>query len=236
MRALRTGAASLLNSDAGHESQDAGVPMDMNESNRVAPEGSQRLNWATFLDRVAQLADAQFRPTWDQEAHVAHVAQLMELLDLSDPAIIEAYSHYADEIRGFPELSDVYEEPDFKLSTLEFEPGEVIELHDHPDMTGVILCVSGEVEIEHFDELDEISADGNPLVKRCQRVVLTDGMNATLTASRGNIHTLRAIRFTQLLDVFTPPYNEDRITRSRWFQRADDEYEGRPDVYEAWLE
>ena len=41
----------------------------------------------------------------------------------------------------------------FEVTTVVFEVGEAIEPHDHPDMTGVILCVLG-IHIENFDQLD----------------------------------------------------------------------------------
>ncbi len=215
----------------GDTSGERGGVMDTAGPANTEPE---RIDWASFLDAVAELADVQFTLDWDQEAYVEDVARLMRRLNLEDPAIVEAYSHYADEVRGFPEITEIYEEPGFELSTLEFEAGEVIDLHDHPGMTGVILCISGEVEIENFDQLDEISSDGHLLLQRTEQVTLTAGQSATLTAVRGNIHTLRANRFTQLLDVFTPPYDDERIRLSRWFQRTDTPYQNREGIFEAW--
>ena len=56
----------------------------------------------------------------------------------------------------------------------------------------------------------------------------------TLTSRDSNIHGLRALEFTQMLDVFTPPYNDDRSERSRWFERATTPLPGRDEVFAAW--
>ena len=225
-------AEEAVDAGIGMDESVRGMDMDTSESMEGAVSGA--IDWEGFLDAVAELAQLQYTTGWDQESYVEDVAQLMLNLDLSDPVIVEAYAHYADEVRGFPEITEIYEEPGFELATLEFEAGEAIDLHDHPGMTGVILCVSGQVEIENFDLLEEPSIDGNLLLVRSGSVVLTAGMSATLTSERGNIHALRATRFTQLLDVFTPPYNDDRIARSRWYRRSAEHYLGRDEVFEAW--
>ena len=151
-----------------------------------------------------------------------------------DPTLLEAYSGYADSYAGFPEIDTIHENDLFELAILQFEEGESIELHDHPGMTGVILCVSGDVTVDNFDLLEEQSSGGGLLLERVANVRMIPGQVGTLTADRGNIHTLQAHTFTQLLDVFTPPYTTASIEAARWFQRAQLPYQGRDGVYEAW--
>ena len=153
------------------------------------------------------------------KTYVRDEAQLMQALDLINPVVIEAFANYANQVLDFPEISLVYTSPMFEVVILEFEPGDEIGLHDHPDMTGVILCVGGSMEIDNFDEVDLANEDGDLFVRRISKVTLSPGDVATLTAIRGNIHSLRAEEFIQLLDVFTPPYNDGRSDRSRWFER-----------------
>ena len=116
---------------------------------------------------------------------------------------------------------------------LEFEPGEVIGLHDHPDMTGVIMCCSGRVEVENYTLLDERSASGNYLLRREAETVMSAGVIGTLTATTRNIHSLRATEFTQMLDVFTPPYDDYRSYASKWFTKEEQSYQDSEDVFEA---
>ena len=40
-------------------------------------------------------------------------------------------------------------------------------------------------------------------------------------------------QYTELLDVFTPPYDGERLTRYRWYDREAEPYSG-DDVFEAW--
>jgi len=201
-------------------------------ANGTSPSPS--IDWATLIEQIRILADTQFTETWDQQSYVEDVATLMDRLDLDDPDLQAAYASYADEIRNFPEITGVYEEDAFEIAILQFEPGEQIDLHDHPDMTGVILCVSGSVLVENYDRLDETTEDGGILLRHLARTTLEAGDIGTLTANRGNIHTLTAEVYTELLDVFTPPYNLDRRNRTRWYDRSDNSIETDPEVYEAW--
>jgi hypothetical protein len=56
---------------------------------------------------------------------------------------------------------------------------------------------------------------------------------STLTAKARNIHTLTARKVTQLVDIFTPPYDAERIEKSRWFELDPEARPGEPDLFEA---
>jgi cysteamine dioxygenase len=43
---------------------------------------------------------------------------------------------------------------DFSLCLVQFDEGEIIRPHDHPGMTGMILCASGEIETSNYDPID----------------------------------------------------------------------------------
>jgi hypothetical protein len=62
--------------------------------------------------------------------------------------------------------------------------------------------------------------------------MLRSGQFSTLTAQRGNIHSLRANRYTALLDVFTPPYTDARFQEYRSYQRSIEAVED--GIFEAW--
>jgi hypothetical protein len=47
------------------------------------------------------------------------------------------------------------------------------------------------------------------------------------------IHRVSADEFCQVIDLFTPPYDEGRIRKSRWFEVDPEPFGGRPDLFEA---
>ena len=82
----------------------------------------------------------------------------------------------------------------------------------------------------------EVVFPSSKLLRRSSKNTLQPGDVATLTANRGNIHSLRATEFSQLLDVFTPPYNDDRSDRSRWLERDSEPIPGMDgQTFRAWL-
>jgi cysteamine dioxygenase len=103
-------------------------------------------------------------------------------------------------------------------------------------MTGMILCASGEIETSNFDPVEMPNlqaAAGHQFLKRVGQAVLKPNDISTLTAKARNIHTLRARKVTQLVDIFTPPYNDERVEQSHWFELAPEAVPGQPDVFEA---
>ena len=195
--------------------------------------GVQRMDWAGFVQSLSVLADEQFSAGWDQASHVQEVQALMHLLDLDDAKFEDVYDGYASAERVFPAIKSVHHGGHFSVASLEFDPGDEIRLHNHPDMTGVILCLSGSIEVEAFNLLPTPSANGKLLMEQVLQEKLTPGVFATLTAEHGNIHRLVATEYTELLDVFTPPYDKERMTRYRWYERAAEPIDGGA-VFEAW--
>ena len=101
----------------------------------------------------------------------------------------------------------------------------------------MILCASGEIETMNYD-LVEVPVEkpveaGHCLLRRVEKKVLKKNDLSTLTAKERNIHTLTARKVTQLVDVFTPPYDEERTELSRWFELDADPRPGSKDVFEA---
>lgn len=84
-------------------------------------------------------------------------------------------------------------------------------------MTGVLYCVKGRTEVQHYDKLSAVSGSGNPFLRLERDLVLTAGATAALTADRGNIHALKATEYTRMTDVF-PSYNRDRAERARYYR------------------
>lgn len=191
------------------------------------------LEWHAFLDQLSALAEAQFTDDWDEEAYVEDVAVLMKTLDLRDRPIRRFLHRYRDTREGFPAIRRAHGGGHFSVATLHFEPGEVIDLHNHPRMTGVILGLRGGARIEAFDPLPHPERPDWWRLRRTADVVVGPGQHATLTPDRGNVHALRADTFTELLDVFTPPYDKERMADYRWFERSASPVVG-ADTYDAW--
>ena len=191
------------------------------------------LDWNSFLDQIEALAEVQFAPVWNQEAYVHDVSELLKVLDLTAPEVDGFFNHYNNASLNFPEINEVHWQESFQVSTLEFEANEVIGLHDHPEMTGVILCCGGKLETENYTLLEESSESGGLLLRQDSRIVMTPGSIATLTSTTRNIHSLRATEFTRLIDVFTPSYDDFRSRTSKWYQKDSETYQGSEGIYEA---
>ena len=191
------------------------------------------INWEDFLQLCGKLSSVQFEQDWDQEKYTSKIQNLLLKLDVDSAHIQKFVESYENRNPYFPEIRDLHQETQFEVSLLEFAKGEDIPLHDHPDMTGVILCTHGRVDVEHFDKLSERSENDRLLLQQERSLVMTPGDSAILTASRGNIHSLHAVEFTRMIDVFTPPYNRDRVMRSRYYKTDEQPYQKRTGVFEA---
>ncbi len=195
--------------------------------------GEEPVGWEDFLVLLRELSNAQFDDSWDQESYTAKVASLISRLRRDDEDIVEFTERYKNRSSNFPEIRRLHRETQFGVSLVEFEEGEEIPLHDHPDMTGVILCTQGRVKVDHYDRLPEVSERNRPLLAEERSLDMKPGDIAALTVKQGNIHTLRALEFTRMIDVFTPPYNLDRVSRSKYFKIGSEPYQERQGVFEA---
>lgn len=193
----------------------------------------ESVGWERFLELCHELSKSQFSEVWDQDAYTSEIQRVTRRLRLDDPKIVEYIERYRNANPDFPEIRSMYRERQFMVSLLDFEPGEEIPPHDHPDMTGVVFCTTGRVTVDHYDRLKETAASGNPLLRFERHLEMTTGDSAALTVDRGNIHKLKAQEFTRLIDVFTPPYDPDRVARSRYYAIDPSPYLGRKGIFEA---
>lgn len=194
---------------------------------------SEAVSWERFLELCHEMSKAQLAENWNQDGYTKDVQRVIRRLALDDDKILEYIERYKNMNQDFPEIRGMYYEEQFMVSMLDFEPGEAIPLHDHPDMTGVTYCTTGSVEVEHFDKLEETAKNGNSLLQVERQLEMSAGSTAALTANRGNIHRLRANDFTRMIDVFTPPYNKDRVQRSRYYKMDSNNYQDRAGIFEA---
>ncbi|QTN33948.1 hypothetical protein HZ994_17040 [Akkermansiaceae bacterium] len=202
---------------------------------RLPEDGA--MHWEAFLEAVSKEADKQHLDSWDQDGYVKSIASLASRLHLEDPALTMAMEQISLRLKhGKVDFKYLEERVDFSLCLVQFDEGEIIRPHDHPGMTGMILCAAGEIETTNYDPAEpggiEIS-EGHQLLRRVGQGVLRKNDISTLTAKARNIHTLQARKVTQLVDIFTPPYDKERIERSNWFDISPEAITGHADLYEA---
>lgn len=201
------------------------------------PPADSAMHWEAFLEAIAAEAQKQHLDDWRQEDYVKSIAALAGRLHLNDPILTGAMAQLTERLKhGNVDFHYLEQRVDFSLCLVQFDEGEVIRPHDHPGMTGMILCASGEVETSNFDLIDDPKlqpAAGHQILRRVGQAVLKKNDVSTLTAKARNIHSLRARKVTQLVDIFTPPYNDERTAQARWYELAPAPMPGKPDMFEA---
>lgn len=191
------------------------------------------INWDAFLTAVAKETAKQHLDDWNESGYVKKAAALALRLNLKDPALAKAFKNTQKGIGNKRiDFYDLEKQRDFQVNLLQFEKNEQIKHHDHPDMTGVILCATGNIDVWNYDLFKEQS-DKNVLLKETARATLSKGQVSTLTSKERNIHRLKASTLTQLVDIFAPPYNKERAQKSTWFNVDPDTYQGRNHLYQA---
>lgn len=202
-------------------------------SSRLIVDPEEPILWEPFLDLCRELSEIQFQDGWDQDSYTKKLEAVLVRLQLSDEQKTKITRDYDDRAVDFPEIRHLHYERKFMVSLVEFEEGDIIPLHDHPDMTGVILCTEGHVDVQHFDRLNETSDRDRPLLQEERSIQMKPGTTAALTVEKGNIHTLQAREFSHMIDVFTPPYNSDRSERALYYKLESEPYQERSGVFEA---
>jgi cysteamine dioxygenase len=193
---------------------------------RVAAEAP--IHWDAFLEAVAKEAARQHLDDWDEPGYVARAAAIARRLDLQDAGLARAFERAKKGIgNGRIDFDTLEKVEDYQISFLQFEKGEQISHHDHPGMTGVLLCATGTVRVWNYDELDERPQPGHVLLRQTGDSRLRKGHVSTLTSKDRNIHRLRADELTQLIDIFAPPYNRERSEKSRWFEVDAEPWQGK---------
>jgi len=198
---------------------------------RILENGT--INWDAFLTAVEKETAKQHLDNWNQAGYVKKAAALALRLNLKDPALAMAFENTQKGIGNKRiDFYDLEKQRDFQVNLLQFEKNEQIKHHDHPDMTGVILCATGNIDVWNYDIFKEQS-DKSLLLKETARATLIKGQVSTLTSKERNIHRLKAQSLTQLVDIFAPPYNKERSQKSTWFDVDSETFQGRKHIYQA---
>lgn len=207
---------------------------------------NEPLNWDAFLSELSRLS-ARHHVGRHSKKHVNRIAGLLQRLDLQTPVIQEKLAAYKNVAPDWFEHDLLHQEVNFQVSLLQFEKGDYIPHHDHPKMCGVIFPVNGELEVKNYNLLPsdfkpekitapsgEVYEKHTALLQLGQRETLRKGNLSVLTEEEGNIHSVMPAQFSQVLDIFTPAYNEENEKSARWYE-ADERatYEGREGVFRA---
>lgn len=208
---------------------------------RMSPQ--QPMHWEAFLEAIAKEATKQHLDSWNEEAYLKKIAAITRQLSLEDPVIQQAMKAIAARLeKGWVDFHDLEKRADFAVCLLQFEKMQVIDPHNHPGMTGMILCASGEIHTQNYDlykTIEERDLDGKRrgkyLLHQSADSHMRKGDISTLTSTARNIHRLQAQQVTQLIDIFTPPYNQERSDKSCWYELDEAPLAGTKTIYEAHL-
>ena len=194
--------------------------------------GSDKINWDSFINSVEKEAESQFSANWDQREYVNRVGKIFSTLDLNDPVLVEGLAQPAPSQNGFPNIRDFYfnTKRSFQISLLTFETGDTIGLHNHPGMTGITLCASGNAVIQNYNLISKQGVDRTWILQRSIDERAARGDMSVFTSDDSNIHHITAAEPTQILDIFTPPYTPQREQDTVWFQIEEENPGGRDDL------
>lgn len=232
----------------------AGIALQLNSISAYAQQANAykgkwdnktKLNWDAFIAKLSKLAETQKEIPWNQKEYTKKVKQL--LLQCNFPEfenVKSVFNAYENKRENWFESETLHHEIDFQVSLFQFEKGEYIPHHDHPDMTGVLNVISGNLLAKNYnieEQLDttrEVTYGEKKFnMKKCilrevESEILKAGDIGLLTANEGNIHSIMPNEFTQMVDVFTPAYKED--TNANWYNVNEDSfYKGLKNRFEA---
>lgn len=184
----------------------------------------QRLNWNEFVERLEVIARTQHLPKWDEEQYV-------RLAAAASRSLISLPPDYTRELHKgpYPGMLDAHKTVDVQITLLNFESGQFLPHHNHPSMTGVMLCTNGAVCVDEYDEIPE--ATDVHLIQFRGRLQLNSGRTTSLTSHRANIHRVFATERSEVVDIFTPPYSPEREQQTHWYNV--EPYGSRRDVFKT---
>jgi len=166
--------------------------------------------WSEFINSVTAVIHR--RTTQNEEAIVHAIAQTAIQLNRTDPDL-ESVRKTVTTPTDEPYISEcVHRAPGLQISVIKLPQDGYIGLHDHPQMTGVILCLSGQLRVESYDLVDNVTGADHVMLRLISDAILLPGQVGTLTSQRGNIHRLTPDNSAvELIDIFHPGYTPARL-------------------------
>ncbi|TXD84511.1 hypothetical protein ESY86_05485 [Subsaximicrobium wynnwilliamsii] len=109
------------------------------------------MNWDAFISKIQTLAKTQHLKSWNQSAYLTQVKALMDKCKFPEFQKVEkAFKEYKNNKPDWFEHELLHQEIDFQVSLLQFEKGEYIPHHDHPEMCGIINMVTGNALVKNY--------------------------------------------------------------------------------------
>jgi PCO_ADO len=202
----------------------------------LATQGEEtvgQLDWDSFVRELTELSKA-YSPGQEAEInYVKRVARVLKALDYRERAVQEVTKSSQGTKSNYGITGEqIYSSKDFEISLFELAKDQCFPYHNHPSMTGVTLCLSGRMELHNLDSVGRVDPS-TLLLRTSGHAQLSPGRVSWLTSSTGNIHKVRARTDSQMIDVFTPPYSEERVAQSRWYRL--ERLPANQDLYKARL-
>jgi len=205
------------------------------------PAKNHAMHWDAFLEAIAKEAATQHLDRWDQELYLKRISTLARNLHRDDPVLVKGLAQIKTKLeQGNVDFEYLEKRLDFAICLVQLEKNQIISAHDHPGMTGMILCASGCIHTRNYDlikestkKLSEGKEETTCQLRLSAEQLLEKNAVTTLTAKARNIHTLQAKTTTQLVDIFTPPYNDKRSKDSRWFTIDEMPRKGTQNIFDA---
>jgi cysteamine dioxygenase len=192
---------------------------------------AEGIGWDALLEEIAHAAEDQYHWFWNQEAYVQGISAIGTCLSRGDASVAKILAE--GRLRDtHPNFLEVEHSRAFEVMLISFERGDSIPIHDHADVTGVTLCVKGELAVQHYDICRGRPEEGSCLLRKVSDSLLIPGRTSTFTVKGRNVHGLQATRPCQLIDIFTPPFTPARVRRSHSYI-LDAEVTGQPNVFHA---
>ncbi len=194
------------------------------------------INWDAFLSLIEKEAAQQHLDHWNEETYLKQASAIASRLNLNDPHLLAVFNRYKEGPgigNGRIDFGKLERQKNFEISFLQFEKGEVIPHHDHPSMTGLLLCAAGKIKTENYSLIGKREQKDSYLLKHSNTTVLEKGKIATLTSKERNIHRVSANELAQIIDIFAPPYNKQRAADSSYFTVDEEIFQGQAGIYEA---
>jgi hypothetical protein len=183
----------------------------------TAEQSGGDLDWNGFINELTELSKSYSPSQEDERNYVRSLSRLLEALDHKGRSVREVIRTFqrprTDEVTG----ALIHETTEFEVVLLSLEKGQYFPYHNHPSMTGVSMCISGQIDVHNLDVVGKVNAS-TLLLRDSAHEQINSGKVSWLTSNVRNIHRVQASKASQLIDFFTPPYTAERVTQTRWYE------------------
>ena len=182
------------------------------------------LSWSEFYKRMIVLANGNF----NEQAITEYGMQYLTQLDISSDEFKSAVNKSYESGNHYWLWQRMIKLRNVNGGILNIGNDQLVQLHDHPGVIGLLRIISGETEVWQFDQVKEKNtSSGKNIVHLVRKSygVLRAGDTAVLTPSQGNIHALKAVsKECRMLDFFIPPYERNQRSwyepvTEKWFDK-----------------